>query len=123
MDYDALLKAVERAGDFPDRAAARDAAESVLSVLGEHLAGKEPSHLAAQLPPEIALALPVVGGAERFDVEEFDRRVASRELRHCSPAQAHRHAIAVLSIVLSMVSEGERDDVIAQLPADFGDFV
>lgn len=117
MEYDELLKAIQREGEFPSREAARNSAEIVLAVLGEHLAGGEPKDLAAQLPIALAQALPLNGGAERFGLEEFDLRVAARE--GSTPAEAHRHAVAVLTTVLSSVSEGEREHVAAQLPSDF----
>ncbi|HZU79790.1 MAG TPA: DUF2267 domain-containing protein [Acidimicrobiales bacterium] len=121
MDYDALIKRIQAAGEFPDRDHARVAAEAVLSVLGERLAGHEPADFAAQLPPELAMALPLEGGRQTFGVEEFDRRVAEREGRGCSLARAHAHAIAVMQSVLEAVTPGERDDVAAQLPAELVD--
>lgn len=121
MDADQLLEEIERRGGFRDAAQARAAAGAVLSVLGERLVGREPAQLAAQLPQELAESLPGIGGAEAFDVDEFDRRVAEREGGGCTPVQAHRHAGAVLGGVLGAVSAGERADVAAQLPAGFGD--
>jgi uncharacterized protein (DUF2267 family) len=121
MDFDELVKDIDLAGEFHDRDHAISAAGAVLSVLGERLAGREPAQLAAELPPELAEALPVEGGGELFDIDEFDRRVADREGRGCSPATAHRHAMAVMSVVLGAVTEGERADVTAQLPRDYVD--
>lgn len=123
MDYDALLSEIRRRGEFTDRAHARDAAEAVLSVLGEHLVGGSPAHLADQLPPELAEALPVQGGAEPFDSEAFDLRVAEREGHRCTPADAHRHGVAVVTAVLDSVAKGEAEKIAAQLPADFTDFI
>lgn len=118
-----MLKEVDRAGDFRDRAHARDATEAVLSVLGEHLVGGTPSHLAAQLPPEIAIALPPDGEGQAFDIEEFDLRVTQREARGCSLAEAHAHAVAVMTTVLAAVTPGEARKVAAQLPREYGDLL
>jgi uncharacterized protein (DUF2267 family) len=123
MDYDKLLKEVEKAGDFADRDHARAAAEAVLSVLGDHLEGGSPAHLAAELPPELAAAVAPRGSAERFGVDEFDRRVAEREGRGCTLAQAHQHAAAVLTVVLASLDPGEAAKIAAQLPREFDDFI
>jgi uncharacterized protein (DUF2267 family) len=123
MDFDKLVKEIQVAGEFADRDHALSATEAVLSVLGERLAGNEPGQLAAQLPPELAVALPGQGSGDAFGIEEFDRRVAEREGRGCSPLEAHRHSAAVLTTVLRSVTPGERDDVVAQLPAEYLDLV
>ncbi|HEX3425759.1 MAG TPA: DUF2267 domain-containing protein [Acidimicrobiales bacterium] len=123
MNFDEMVKAIQLAGDFADRSDARIAAEAVLSVLGERLAGREPAHLAAQLPPELALALPVQGAGERFGIEEFDRRVREREGRHLTLAEAHSHSVAVLRTITAAISTGERDDLAAQLPRTFEDLL
>ncbi len=123
MDADALLRRIDLEGEFSDQAHAERATGAVLSVLGERLSGGEPGDLAAQLPPEIAEALPDRGAGEVFGVEEFDRRVAEREGGRCSLPEAHRHAVAVMQVVLSAVSVGERREVAAQLPAEYWDLL
>lgn len=123
MDSDAVLKKIERQAELADRQQAEDVTQAVLSVLGERLKGGETSDLAAQLPGELADALPLSGAGEVFGVEEFDRRVAEREGGSCGLAEAHRHSAAVLGTVLSAVSQGERRDVAAQLPAEYRDFL
>ena len=123
MNYDELLKQIERAGEFPDPEHARDATDAVLSVLGEHLVGGSPRNLAAQLPPEIADALPPEGGAQAFDMEQFDFRVAEREGRRCTPAQAHRHAVAVVTTVLAAITPGEARKIADQLPSEYRDLL
>ena len=118
-----MLKTMDERGELGGPARALQAAGAVLSVLGERLAGGEPGNLAAQLPVELAGALPAKGAGEAFGIDEFDRRVAEREGGRCPPERAHRHAIAVLTTVLESVSAGERDDVAAQLPVEFEDFL
>jgi uncharacterized protein (DUF2267 family) len=117
------LKEVQRAGEFRDREHARDATEAVLSVLGEHLVGGSPHNLAAQLPPELADALPLEGGGEAFGIEEFELRVVQREARGCSLADAHLHAVAVMTTVLTAIEPGEARKIAAQLPPEFGDLL
>lgn len=119
MNRGEIIHEVQRRGDFVDADAAEDAVLATLSVLGERLKGGESKDLAAQLPPELADALPTDGPGETFDVGEFVRRVAERELAEVSTAIAHRHARVVLDVVLGAVSEGERADVLAQLPDEY----
>ena len=95
---------VQRRGEFEDRAAAEDAVLATLSVLGERLKGGEAKDLAAQLPAELAEALPTDGPGERFDVMEFVRRVAAREARDVSTPIAKQHARVVLAVVLGSIS-------------------
>jgi uncharacterized protein (DUF2267 family) len=114
-----IVHEVERRGEFPDAAAAEDAVLATLSVLGERLKGGEAKDLAAQLPADLADAVQTTGPGERFDVDEFCRRVAEREERDVSSAVARQHVRVVLDVVLGSVSSGERDDVLAQLPDDY----
>jgi uncharacterized protein (DUF2267 family) len=41
----------------------------------------------------------------------------------CTPGQAREHAMAVMSTVVDQVSEGERNDLASQLPADYGELL
>ena len=119
MNRGELIHEVQRRGDFPDAVAAEDAVLATLAALGERLKGGEARDLAAQLPADLADAVQTTGPGERFDVQEFCRRVAEREERDVSSAIARNHASVVLQVVLESVSSGERDDVIAQLPAEY----
>jgi uncharacterized protein (DUF2267 family) len=92
---------------------------ATVAVLGERLAGQEPAHLAAQLPPDPARQLPTTGSGESFDADEFVRRVGEKEGMGCTQDAVREHARAVLSLVLGRsVVGGERADVAAQLPQD-----
>lgn len=121
MNRGEIVHELQRRGDFTDATAAEDALLATLSVLGERLKGGEARDLAAQLPRELADALPTDGPGDRFDITEFLRRVAEREEADVSTAIARQHARIVLDVVLSVVSAGERDDVIAQLPQEIVD--
>jgi len=119
MNRGELIHEVQRRGDFADAAAAEDAVLATLSVLGERLKGGEARDLAAQLPADLADAVQTSGPGDRFDAQEFCRRVAEREEREVSTAVAQQHVRVVLDVVLGSVSGGERDDVIAQLPEEY----
>jgi uncharacterized protein (DUF2267 family) len=119
MNRGELIHEVQRRGDFVSVDDAEAACTATLSVLGERLAGGEAKDLAAQLPRELADVVQTRGPGERFDLQEFYRRVAEREERDVNPAVAREHARVVMGVVLSAVSSGERDDVLAQLPKEY----
>lgn len=121
MNRGEIIHEVQRRGEFIDSASAEDAVLATLSVLGEGLKGGEAKDLAAQLPSELADAMPTDGPGDRFDVPEFVRRVAERESSAVSTAIARQHAQVVLDVVLGAVTAGERSDVIAQLPQEYVD--
>jgi uncharacterized protein (DUF2267 family) len=75
------------------------------------------------LPGELAELARYDGPAESFDTAEFYRRIADREQMGCLPGQAREHAMAVMSTVVDQVSEGERNDLASQLPADYGELL
>ncbi len=123
MKFDQFVKEVRTRAELDSTEHAEKAARATLSVLGERLAGGEPSDLASQLPPEIADALRSDTPGESFDVDEFYRRVADREGTGCTPGQAREHAMAVMSTVVDTVTPGQRDDVAAQLPAGYSELL
>lgn len=90
----------------------------VLEELGRRLAGQEPSQLAAQLPAELKQPLNKhTGAADKFDVDEFFRRIADRE--GSGPDYGRAHAAAVLGTTATFDSGGELDDVRSQIPGGF----
>lgn len=101
----------------------RAAVQATLGVLGQRLSGGEARDLASQLPPALAEALPVEGAGERFDLDEFYRRVADREGQGCTPQQARQHARATMTALRSGITPGEFDDLVNQLPEDYGELV
>lgn len=118
MNYSEFIGHVQNRGRMASEGEALTATRATLEVLGQRLAGGEPSNLGAQLPEEIARFLMVEGGAgERFDLDEFFRRVSEREGVDL-PVSVH-HARAVIAVLQDAVSRGEIDDVRAQLPEEF----
>ncbi|TQM01724.1 DUF2267 domain-containing protein [Pseudonocardia kunmingensis] len=94
-----------------------------LQVLGRRLAGGQTRNLAAQLPSDLATVLPADGPGERFDVEEFYRRVAEAEGGSWTPQQARRHARATLAALKAGLTGHEYDHLAAQLPPDYADLL
>lgn len=114
-----FVSAVQESAGIPDHEHAEQAVRATLAVLGQRLS-TEAQDLAAQLPPELAEAMPTDGAVERFGLEEFYARVAEREGRGCSPQEARRHARAVLAGLREAVGP-EYCHVLDQLPGDYGD--
>ena len=96
---------------------AEKAIRATLETLKERLAGNEPSNLAAQLPPEVAVFVEGEGGREAFSVQEFYERVAEKE--GTNSGEALKHARAVATVLQTAVTGGELEDVRSQLGNDY----
>ena len=116
-----ITSAVQQSAGIDTHDHAEQAVRATLTVLGQRLS-TEAEDLAAQLPAEFAQCLR--GGAlvERFDLQEFYRRVAAEEGHGCTPEQARQHARAVTAALREAVG-GEYRDLLAQLPDDYGDLM
>jgi uncharacterized protein (DUF2267 family) len=101
--------------------AAERAARSTVLVLGSRLSGGQTRNLAAQLPGDLGKTLPAEGEGERFDAEEFCRRVAEAE--GVTPQQARQHARATFAAMKAGLTGHEYDHVAAQLPPDYADLL
>jgi putative drug exporter of the RND superfamily len=100
-----------------DREGSERAAAAVLATLGERITHRERKVLAAQLPEPMARALMDDGRRpERFDADEFLRRVAKRE--GTTGATSLDHARAVLTTLDDLVAGGVAY-ARAQLTADY----
>lgn len=118
MQFHEFVGRVQHRARLASEGEALRATRATLEVLGQRLAGGEPSNLAAQLPEEIGRFLHGDGGAgERFDLDESFRRVGERE--GVDLPVAAFHARAVIEVLQEAVSGGEIEDVRAQLPADY----
>lgn len=104
--------------DTSDRA--RTASEAVLETLGETLTGGQAEDVATQLPEALA---GVIEHAEHdgagYDRNEFVERVSER-LRgsDVEPSDAERYAQAVTDALAASLTQGELDDLKAQLDDD-----
>ena len=112
---------IAEVGDLAELDTNEDAEKAVratLETLKERLAGNEPSNLAAQLPPEIAIFVEGDGGREAFSVQEFYERVAQKE-GTTNSEEAVKHARAVSTVLQTAVTGGELEDVRSQLGNDY----
>lgn len=119
MKEQEIIRSVQETTDLANQDEASRAVRATLRTLGTRLAGGEPRDLAAQLPPELAEAVPAEGPGERFGVDEFYERVAAEE--GCDPRKARQHARAVGSVLRTALTEGELDDLTSQLPDEYRD--
>jgi uncharacterized protein (DUF2267 family) len=115
-EHDQFLVTVQQKARI-SREAAERAARATLQTLAERLSAGKARDLARQLPPELAPYLAPQGDAERFDVEEFLRRVADRE--GVDVATADVHARSVFAALRRVVKEDEIEDMAAELPKDY----
>jgi uncharacterized protein (DUF2267 family) len=117
MDFDEFVGRVHNRAEMASTGEAVGAIRATLQTLGERLYGGEAGDLAAQLPEEIGAYLTMGDGDESFSLDEFFRRVADRE--GVDHPDAVYHARVVMEVVGEAVTQGEMDDVRAQLPAEY----
>jgi uncharacterized protein (DUF2267 family) len=115
--YHAFLKDLERLGAMPKELAER-AAAAVLSVLEQRILPGGVRHLEAQLPSKLRERLTALS-QRRFGREALFRMVAE-ELR-MEPDEAEPVVRAVFRAVRSKISDGEAQDVAAELPKDLAE--
>src|SRR6266487_1011160 len=116
MDYEEFISIVKQWADLPDEEAER-AIRVVLQTLAERISTGEARDLVSQLPAELGPWLLTEHGGQRFDVDEFLRRVAERE--ETDIATAERHVRAVLAALSGALDSDEFADLEAQLPKDY----
>ncbi|GAA2355333.1 DUF2267 domain-containing protein [Nonomuraea africana] len=118
MHYEEFLAKVRERGEYADTQEAEQVTRVVLGALARRLNPGEVDDLAAQLPHQLATALPTDHDrAESFRVQEFLRRVAAAT--GATERTAEWDASAVLCTVAEAVSGGELNDVLTQLPSGF----
>lgn len=117
MQFDEILGLVQDRAHLSSGDEALTATRATLSTLNERLAGGETKDLASQLPGELAKFLDGSGQGERFDVHQFLERVSRKEGVDL-PVSVH-HTRSVISVLREAVTEGEFDDILAQLPDDY----
>lgn len=117
MQYDNFVGEVQHRARLGSEGEAVRAIRATLATLAERLPKDEAEHLAAQLPREIGHYLEDANGSERFSLNNFFERVATRESADL-PDAVH-HARAVISVLNEAVSDGEIEHVLDNLPEEF----
>ena len=116
MDHDRFISFVSGAAQI-DREQAQRATQATLQTLAERIDRGEARDLAEQLPPELAPWIATTTPAERFDVDEFLRRVGERE--GVDLPTAERHVRIVFDALRRAIATGELADVAAELSKDY----
>ena len=117
MKYNDFIGKVQNRARLGTSSKAIRATRATLEVLGQRLFGGEAKDLAAQLPEEIGIYLEQDVPSEAFGLDEFYERVSEKE--GVDLPGAVYHAQSVISVVQEAVSQGEMDDVRAQLPDEY----
>ena len=117
MQFDEFTGKVQHKAKLATTGEALAATRATLETLAERVAGDEPKNLAAQLPQEIGKYLEGAHIVERFSLAEFFDRVTEKE--GVDKPVAVYHARAVIDTVMEAVSEGEIEDLKAQLPDEW----
>lgn len=121
MHHDEFIGRVQDRADLDSRGAAEAVTRAALQTIAERLEGGLPQNIGSQLPPEIARHLDDEGSGERFDLDEFRRRVTDRERESMAvdPPEAAFHARAVMSVVADAITGEQLDRVRDQLTPDW----
>lgn len=119
MNRDEFLGKVRERGEYADRAETERVTQTVLSTLGERLGGVEAKDLAAQLPGDLADALPSDGAGEGYGEQMFLRRLA--EKLGATEETARWDASAVLTTVAESVTGGQLNQILSRLPSGYAE--
>ena len=122
MQAHEITSAVQKSARIDTHDHAEQAIRATLTVLGQRILATEADDLAAQLPSEYAPCLRHQGEPDRFDVQEFYRRVAAEEGAGCTPDQARQHARAVTSALREAIG-AEYLHILDELPGDYADLM
>jgi len=117
MKYGEFVGQVQHRLEFAEQGRAVRATRATLTTLGERLQEGEAKDLAGPLPMEIDRYLLTAESGQRFDLSEFDRRVADRE--GIAESDARYHAKVLVALVSEVVPAGEIEQVRNQLPEAF----
>jgi uncharacterized protein (DUF2267 family) len=123
MQHDEFVGQVQHRARLASRGDAEGAIRATLETLADRLQPRAAAHLAAQLPPEIALHLRGVSHPQHLDLHQFYSRVASREDAPIDVAKAAFHARAVMETVGEAVSSGALRKLVRQMPEEFRDLL
>lgn len=120
MQSEEFLNQVQNRAGLAGRDEAARTCQAVLGVFGQLKVGGELKDAASQLPKDIDQMLVRAAEPEKFDAGEFISRIQTQ--LDISKGEAETAATAVLSTLSTAVTEGERVELVKQLPSDFTGF-
>ncbi|HXF60554.1 MAG TPA: DUF2267 domain-containing protein [Caldilineaceae bacterium] len=119
MQFEEFVGQVQHRARLASQGEAMRAICATLETLGERLYDGEAAHVAAQLPPGIGAYLRLAKRQERFDIQEFFKRVAEREGAGVDVPDAAHHARTVIEVLQEAVTPGQLRHLREQLPDDY----
>ena len=124
MKYNQFIELVRRRAHLSSESEAQRAAQATLETLAAYISPKERHDAASQLPkvikeymqqPFLAVGKPPAPSPESSQiVEDFYQRVSA--LEGVPLETAREHARAVISVLREALTEGEFEDIRAELP-------
>ncbi len=119
MQHDEFIGQVQHHARLASRGDAEVATRAILETLAERLAGNEPFEAASQLPKGLGAYLQhdYAGTGVPYTLDEFFKMVSLKEQNDLP--QAVYHTRVVMEVLSEAISQGEIDDIKAQLPAEF----
>jgi uncharacterized protein (DUF2267 family) len=119
MRYQNFVERVQEMAHLGSLDDAARAAAATLETLGERLSQRKRDNLAAQLANELKEHLCARHSHTGFPLEEFYDRVGARaEVRY---HRAVELALVVISVLKEVVPSGEIQDILAELPTEYGE--
>jgi uncharacterized protein (DUF2267 family) len=116
MDAAAFIEAVATRAGIQSSLAER-AVHATLETLGERVSDGVAREVARHLPTQLRPLLEQPGNAQKFDLDEFLRRVAEREGTNI--VSAERHVRAVFAVLRLTTAPDDFRDILAELPKEF----
>lgn len=117
MQTDEFVRRVQEQANIESGDEALEIVAATLETLGERLPRDERADLTAELPGQLKAYARRRLETEQFTLEEFYNRVAARSGLGAPAAVQQTHV--VMQVLQEAVSEGQLQDMRAQLPPDF----
>ncbi|MCW2912800.1 MAG: hypothetical protein JWN52_868 [Actinomycetia bacterium] len=118
MDDREFIRAVAEETNL-SHAESADLVRATLETLAHRLSAGEVRHLALHLPEPLRESARPQSRQERFDLEEFVRRISDRTGLNLQ--ETRNGVLAVLRTLRAVVGDEVYDHVLSQLPAEFRD--
>lgn len=113
MKYRELIKDVQMKSGFSD-AEAKDALDSIVTVLAVHLTEDERKKFASQLPKELQDMALAVGPTEETATQDVFEQFT--EIQHTEPGRAKKQLLSAWEALKDTLSLGLVEKLRAQLP-------
>jgi uncharacterized protein (DUF2267 family) len=120
MQFDDFINQVQGQTNVSTREEVMAITKAVLETLGERLDRKVRNGLAAQLPDDLKdFLLAKSDNTDRYELTEFYNRVGARaDLKYQKAAE---RTWQVFSILRQAIPEGEIQDILEDLPSEYGE--